>query len=110
MRNHTVESCSNCPLVARTSQKGDNFLAARCHPSFAGSQVWDEDSKAHYFYDDETGATQWEKPDGFEGEVRWFGPLAHVKEELQELDTRPALVVPTTSCAARRVESTTAEC
>ena len=42
------------------------------------------------------------------GTVVWTARL--VKEELQELDTRPALVVPTTSCAARRVESTTAEC
>ena len=35
-----------------------------------GVQVWDEHSQAHYFFNDETQATQWEQPDDFGGEVR----------------------------------------
>ena len=54
--------------------------------------MWDEDSKAHYFYDDETGATQWEKPDDFEGEVRWFRPggflVARRCENCREMSAR----------------------
>jgi len=33
-------------------------------------QVWDEESQAHYFFNDETQATTWEQPDDFDGEVR----------------------------------------
>ena len=34
------------------------------------TQVYDEASGAHYYYDDETGLTQWEQPDAFESAAR----------------------------------------